>query len=99
MSIVGGQMNNIQPSCVAGQPLNQLTMHEWSHTFNFVFLFVLDTGTVSSTLLSIELLKLIVVFSWFMTLTESSLQSTFTEYFYVISTIKKHFYYRSNALS
>ena len=25
MSIVGGQMNNIQPSCVVGQPLNQLT--------------------------------------------------------------------------
>ena len=35
--------------------------HEWSHTFNFVFLFVLDTGIVSSTLLSIELLKLIAV--------------------------------------
>ena len=25
MSIVSGQMNNIQPCCVAGQPLNQLT--------------------------------------------------------------------------
>ena len=25
ISIVGGQMNNTQPSCVAGQPLNQLT--------------------------------------------------------------------------
>ena len=38
--------------------------HEWSHSFNFVFLFVLATGIVSSTLLSIELLKLIVVFNF-----------------------------------
>ena len=27
MSVVGGQMNNIQPSCVVGQPLKQLTMN------------------------------------------------------------------------
>ena len=38
--------------------------HEWSHTFNFVFLFVLATGIVSSTLLTIELLKLTVVFNF-----------------------------------
>ena len=38
--------------------------HKWSHTFNFVFLFVLATGIVSSTLLSIELLKLIVAFNF-----------------------------------
>ena len=37
---------------------------EGSHTFNFFFLFVLATGIVSSTLLSIELLKLIVVFNF-----------------------------------
>ena len=38
--------------------------HEWSHTFNFVFLFVLATGIVSSTLISIEVLKLTVVFNF-----------------------------------
>lgn len=27
MSVVGGQMNNIQPSCVVGQPLKQLPMN------------------------------------------------------------------------
>jgi len=27
MSVVGGQMNNIQPSCVVGQPMKQLTMN------------------------------------------------------------------------
>ena len=27
MSVVGGQMNNVQPSCVVGQPLKQLPMN------------------------------------------------------------------------
>ena len=39
MSIVGGQMNNIQPSCVAGQPLNQLTTSGHIHSILSFYLF------------------------------------------------------------
>ena len=63
--------------------------------FNFVLLVVLATTIVSSTLLRCWTIKLYCCFllcNWFMTLTESTLQSTFLEYFCAISTIEKYFY-------
>ena len=68
----------------------------------FVFRFVqfcptscLATAIVSSTLLRCWTIKPYCCFqlcNWFMTLTESTLQSTFLEYFCAISTIEKYFY-------
>ena len=63
--------------------------------FNFVLLVVLATAIVSSTLLRCWTIKPYCCFqlcNWFMTLTESTLQSTFLEYFCAISTIEKYFY-------
>ena len=63
--------------------------------FNFVLLVVLATAIVSSILLRCWTIKPYCCFqlcNWFMTLTESTLQSTFLEYFCAISTIEKYFY-------
>ena len=63
--------------------------------FNFFLLVVLATAIVSSTLLRCWTIIPYCCFqlcNWFMILTESTLQSTFLEYFCAISTIEKYFY-------